>query len=246
MKIIKNIYRILIILVILFSITLSLLSCKVNSVDNDYIVQNKVSSDYSIDKAIEVNSFENLTKETGYYKFYLRPVEKVLNSCIVYAHDKYLIFKLRNEDISIVTDKSSAYIIKDNIVKERRELYNYNQNSFLIDKSLHDTSLETTTVEDKIFDKYLASSKNSKEKLKYLNNNFPEIFHFDIDNIEGLFIFYFLYDSSYEMFGYNILATTKDMGSEVIYLVNNTTKEIDDEEKNYISDLINKIKNYKE
>ena len=71
MKIIKNIYRILIILVILFSITLSLLSCKVNSVDNDYIVQNKVSSDYSIDKAIEVNSFENLTKETGYYKFYL-------------------------------------------------------------------------------------------------------------------------------------------------------------------------------
>lgn len=246
MKIINKTFRILVILIFLFLSIINLCSCKVNSVDNEYIEAKKVPSDYSIDKAIEVNSFDNLTKETGYYKFYLRPVEKVLNSCIVYAHDKYLIFRLRNENLSIITDKSSAYIIKDDVVKEHRELYNYNQNSFLIDKSLHDTSLETTTVEDKIFDKYLASSKNCKEKLKYLNNNFPEIFNFDIDNIEGLFLYYFLYDNSYELFGYNVLATTKDMGSEVIYLVNNTTKEIDEEEKNYISNLIKNINNYKE
>ena len=246
LKRIKRIYVFLIILVILIFSSLFIISCNNNeTVDNAKTIN---TDEYSIEKAMGVNTLDNLTKETGYYSFSMAPMEKVINSFKAYAHDNFLIFDLEDSDITIVTDKSSAYIIEDNEVKKHRKLNNYDQNSFLIDKSLHDTNLNYSYTDNKIFHKFLSSSKNCKEKLKYLNDSFPEIFHFDENKYEGLFTSYYFYDDTYELFGYNVIGSLPDteLGTTIMYMFGRTKKDISDEEKNKINNLIRLVKNYKE
>ena len=244
----NRIFRILGILIIFSILIFNNLSCSNDKPDNNIKTASSNLSNYSIDKAIEVNSFENLTKETGYYSFNIVPMINDLNQCVVYAHDKYLIFDLKNSDTTIVTDKSSAYIIENNIVKEHRKLNNYDQNSFLIDKSMHDTDIEVNEYEDKIFQRYLTSQKNCEEKLNYLNKSFPEIFHFNVDNYAALFISYYLYNDTLELFGYNVIGSLKEdnFDTTVIYMITKTNKNIEENEKNNINNLIKLINNYKE
>ena len=248
MKKICRISRILIILIILVILSFFNFACSDKKIEDNKIKTSSDLSDYSINKAIEVNSLDNLTKETGYFSFNLVPMEKDLNACVAYAHDKYLIFDLKDSDVSIVTDKSSSYIIENNIVKEHRKLNNYDQNSFLIDKSLHDTDIEVAEFEGKIFHKFLSSQKNCTEKLNYLNKSFPEIFHFDVDKYAGLFISYYLYKDSYELFGYNVIASIEenDFNTALIYMIARTKKNIEESEKKHINNLIKLINDYKE
>ena len=249
MKKIYKILRILVILIILFQATQVNLACTSKDTnDNSSVSKDSGLKNYSVENMIKVNTLENLTKETGYYKFNLRPFEDVLNSSTVYAYDKYLIFVLKDSNLTVFTDMSSAYIIENNTIKEHRKINNYNQDSFLIDKSLHDTDIETNIFDGKIFQKFMTSKENTETKFKYLDENFPEIFHFKNYNYPGIILSYYLYEDSYELFGYNVIGTMPDSnsGTSVIYLLNNTTKNINDEEKEMINELIKLVNNSEE
>ena len=234
----KKIFRILIILIILVIFNTSCLNNDVNKTNN--LSNIDILKDYNFDKVIEMNTLENLKKETGYYRFSLRSMEDYINPCTCYAYDKYLIFRINEKNISIVTDKSSSYVIEDNKIKEHRKLNNYNQDSFIIDKSLHDTDIETTEFDGKIFQKYLSSSNSAMAKLKYLDESFPEIFHFKDYNYPGIIMSYYINPVTYELSGYNILGTIEDSdsGTNVIYMFGNTKKDLSDNEKEYINNIL--------
>lgn len=241
----KRINGILIILVILIFNILSVIACNNKEIDNNYSPES-ILNGYSFDKVLEVNSLENLKKETGYFRFSIRSVDNTLNPCICYAYDKYLIFNVIDTNITIVTDKSSAYIIEDNKIKEHRKLNNYNQDSFIIDKSMHNTDIETSVYDGRIFQKFLSSENSAHEKLKYLDENFPEIFHFKEHNFPGVITSYYINPNKYDLAGYNILGSVPDSeaGTLVIYMYGNTKKDIDEKEKNDIKNLISLVNSY--
>ena len=247
MKIIKRIKKILVISLAIFLINSLSISCNKKTNNDNNKLSYEIPSDYSIEKAIEVNSLSNLLKETGYFSFSFKPVTDVLNKCYCYAHDKYLIFKISDSNISIVTDKSSAYVVENNNIKEHRKINNYDQNSFIIDKSLHDIVLKKDVMPEYniLIDRYLSSKNNCINKLNFLNENFPEVFYYNYEKFDGLFVTYYLDLKTYEISGYNVSSASKE-NSELIFMLNEATKDVSEENKEYISKMIKLVENHKE
>lgn len=242
----KKIFIILGILVILVIIAISsfvILNKKDSNVDN--VTVHMVNDDYSIEKAMSKNALSNLIKDTGYLSFTINPVAKdSVKKTVFYAYDNYMILKPSDGDDIIVTDKSSLYRIKSDKIENYKKLDNYDMNSFVMDIRLHDVHLESSVSNGIITDRFMSNNQHSKEIIDNLNDSFPEVYNI-IDEYDALYVAYFFDESSLELKGYNLIGFNPD-GNDILYVMNNISKEIQEEDKNNISKWLDIVKNYKE
>lgn len=242
----KKIFVILGILVILVIIAISsfvILNKKDSNADNSTV--HMVNDDYSIEKAMSKNALSNLIKDTGYLSFTINPVAKdSVKKTVFYAYDNYMILKPSDGDDIIVTDKSSLYRIKSDKIENYKKLDNYDMNSFVMDIRLHDVHLESSVSNGIITDRFMSNNQHSKEIIDNLNDSFPEVYNI-IDEYDALYVAYFFDESSLELKGYNLIGFNPD-GNDILYVMNNISKEIQEEDKNNISKWLDIVKNYKE
>ena len=216
---------------------------KDSNVDNSTV--HMVNDDYSIEKAMSKNALSNLIKDTGYLSFTINPVAKdSVKKTVFYAYDNYMILKPSDGDDIIVTDKSSLYKIKSDKIENYKKLDNYDMNSFVMDIRLQDVHLESSVSNDIITDRFMSNNQHSKEIIDNLNDSFPEVYNI-IDEYDALYVAYFFDESSLELKGYNLIGFNPD-GNDILYVMNNISKELQEEDKNNISKWIDIVKNYKE
>ena len=237
------IFGIIIILVILVISLFFILNKKDSNVDNSTV--HMVNDDYSIEKAMSKNALSNLIKDTGYLSFTINPVAKdSVKKTVFYAYDNYMILKPSDGDDIIVTDKSSLYKIKSDKIENYKKLDNYDMNSFVMDIRLQDVHLESSVSNGIITDRFMSNNQHSKEIIDNLNDSFPEVYNI-IDEYDALYVAYFFDESSLELKGYNLIGFNTD-GNDILYVMNNISKELQEEDKNNISKWIDIVKNYKE